>query len=262
MPQCLACLVTVTNLAARASVTVPHSCCDHRGACIPDSIRPLCLTPIGVTARTATSVIFFNYGDVAVSATFLVACNHSIQGEFAAGAGVWAGGRPCGTTIWGSLNAVTYGNSDVETTLLDAAGQGTLLLPAGLFVAGRTLRYECRGTLTCGNSQASRFKIKVDGANLIDNLGTLPNNLTAAYIEAQFDIFCRDDGAHGHIDSSGRTLIQTATGITSVAMRALIGADMEVNTLTAMAFDHTLQWSTKDPGNTLTIQRAHLRVLS
>ncbi len=260
MPDVMSCLLQVSALGPRAQVDVAHNLfCDALGAMAPDLVLPARSTSVGVLAADASKVTFYNYGDVPETVNFTALRFHSIQGQCCAPVGLWTGGRVEGSGLWRALNHVNYANSNVETSLLDQAGQGSLVIPAGLFAAGRTLRYECRGVLSCGALQTARFKLKVGGVDLIDNLGTLPSNLTNSYVEAQFDLFCH---AGGIVDGAGRTLIQQSTGITTVAMRPLVGSDMVVDTTKAMAFDHTYQWTVADPGNSLAIHWAALRVLT
>lgn len=256
------CSVTVTNLAARASVTIPHTLSDWRGALVPDRIYPHAPTCVGVTACDAAGITFYNWGNCACTAIFTVERRHSIEGGHTDPAGIWTGGPNPDGLLWGSVNHVTIGNTDVETTMLDSPGIGSLIVPANFFYAGRCLEWRIRGVLSCGNGQQSTFRVKFGNVTLITSVGTLPNGLINMYVEAVYDLLCHSAGIHGSIDGAGRTLIQMAAGINSIAMRALPEVDAEFDTTQAAAFDVTYQWTTKDPGNTVTLTHSRLRVVA
>lgn len=73
-------LLTVTDLAPGATVTLPHGLqSDYRQLTSPSVIWPDRATPIGVTAANATSVTFKNFGGAIESAVFLAQLTHTIQ---------------------------------------------------------------------------------------------------------------------------------------------------------------------------------------
>lgn len=78
--------LSVTNLAASASVTLAHGI-NIEGVTgighMPNIVLPDRATAIGVTGMTATTVTFTNRGPVTASADFYVALDHTIQKDHA-----------------------------------------------------------------------------------------------------------------------------------------------------------------------------------
>jgi hypothetical protein len=77
--QILQATLTVTNLAAGASTTVPHTLINNGLRLVPTIIWPDRPTAIGVVSADNTNVTFRNTGLVAQTAVFLVQWDHSIQ---------------------------------------------------------------------------------------------------------------------------------------------------------------------------------------
>jgi hypothetical protein len=65
-------VLTVTNLAAGASVVVAHAMSVGGVAMIPTTIAPMTPTPIGVASATTSQITFTNYGNQIESAVFHV----------------------------------------------------------------------------------------------------------------------------------------------------------------------------------------------
>lgn len=254
-------IVSVSGLAARATVTIAHALSADGVGIAPDVVIADRGTGIKVVSSNTTSVTFENVCDRPLSATFLVAKMHSVQGspitQFL-GQGVVVPGM-----MWNSYAPLTVGNIDTEQTLLSPTAVGSLTLPANFFAAGRVLSLRTRGYISTGAGQTARMKLKVDGVDLINSIGTLPNNLVDAYIESVFDMVCYSAGGAGHIRGSGRTFIQTIAGIANVVMRPLVmTADAIVNTTLAQAIDMTYQWTNALAANTVTIVYASLDSLT
>jgi hypothetical protein len=229
---------------------------------MPDRIYPNRLTSIGVTAVDANGVTFYNWGNTAETAIFTVESSYTPKGQHTTPAGLWTGGAVPDGCLWGAVNHVVIGNTDVETSLMDVPGCGSKIIPANWFTPGRAIQYRCRGFITTGNAQESTFAVKLGGVTLVTNTGVLPNNLTNMYVEAIYDIACHASGQAGVVEGAGRTMIQMASGINTIAMRSLVGADVVFDTRAAAAVDVTYKWTTAAAGNVVTITHSNIRVIS
>jgi len=264
-------LVTVTSLAAHATIVVPHTI-----GLTPDLILPNCGTPIGAVLCDATCVTFYNYGDTPQSATFVLHRMHSVQGQVHVAATdtetplLWAGGHPQKDLLWTAIEDVTVANTAAETSMLPALSLGSRTLPPGYWYPGRMLRWETRGHLTtlAGGGETTTFRLYLDGVKIVESVGSMPpGGLTSAYVEAVLDLVCRSvnvGAGTATLYGVGRTLIKTAIGINTVNMRDLetIGGTFSVSNTVSMDFGATYQFANANPGNVLVLSTSDLRSLS
>lgn len=262
MAQRLCVEIEVTDLAARATWTTPHGIRDCTGPTTPCKFAADRPTTISVIAVDSVNITFRNDGDVTASAHFFVERRHSIQGRPSTPF-LTQGARTTGV-IGNAIDQNLITNTLVETSFFHPTSWlGVKTLPANFWVPGRMLSIRTRGAVTALNGQQTRLRIKLDGVDVIDSTGLLPNGLAGNYFETLIDILCRTDGPGGTVMAHGRSLFGIAPGITNVQMRPLQGVVLPLNTTLAMSVDQTYQWITAaDPGNILAIEQAYIQVFN
>ena len=172
MPQLLVQVVSVTNLAAGATVVVAHSLESNDVAVAPTLVIPDRSTAIAVQSVSTTGVTFFNTGTSTASANFRL--ERGWQPEVNASTVtplLWGGGGGSGaagtmTKVF-SLTTQQTGvaaNTSVQTFFT----AGNVVLPANTFTAGSTVTFRISGVV---------------------------NNATGAGLNTTLDFFADADGA-------------------------------------------------------------------
>lgn len=261
MPQILSEIIVVTNLQPQASIALPHQLQDASGKLPPSAVWAGAHTGITVVSSDENEIVFRNDGDVPDTVSFLAMRFHSTQGHLANP--FLMEGRRSGETLWSAYKPRTIENTTEETSMFSGTAIGSLIIPANYFQIGRMARIRVRGYISTGSGQDSTFRIKLNGATLIENTGTLPNGLSNNYVESVFDLVCYKQGATGAIRGMGRTFIHTSIGVAQAYMRPLVMlTDAELDTTQAMAVDQTYQWANALPENSLTITHAMVKTLN
>jgi len=109
-------VLSVTNLASGASITVPHGLNYGGSGVIPTQVICDRASPIGVTGATTTSVTFTNGGSAAASANFRCEYDHSIHAVGATPLN-WQGYVPAAI---GTVGTLVYQTAAVQS--ITAAG--------------------------------------------------------------------------------------------------------------------------------------------
>lgn len=200
--QLLATRLTVTALAAGASITVPHGL-KWRGQGIAPTLI-LCdrASPIGVTAATATTITFFNNNSAPETANFRVEYDHSIHAT-GTPAVYWQGfvGTGSGTTIYGSFSdstvqpipagsalAVQYNTVELSngvTVVNNGSGKPTRLTvsASGIYAFDISPQLVHSG----GGTETITFWARIDGTNVPRSASSLEmgnnNNRTLPFLQ-------------------------------------------------------------------------------
>lgn len=144
-------------------------------------------------------------------------------------------------------------NTGSETTIV-GSGVGSLTLPAGFFVAGKTIRITMSGVYSTKAVTGDTVTIKIKyGTTVLASKATTAlvtggNNL---FWESEVIVTCRSIGSSGTVQVSGGVRYQIASSAI-VADELNNGASTTTLDTTASAlFDVTITHSAADPANTV-----------
>lgn len=141
-------VLSVTNLASGASITLPHGLNYNNQGVIPTQVLCDRASPIAVTASTTSTVTFTNGGAAAASANFRAEYDHSMHAVGAAPLS-WKG-----LVIAGGGGATDYGGFSDTTDQPLVAGTpvavkyNTVDLSSGITLANNTLGQPTRLTVS------------------------------------------------------------------------------------------------------------------
>lgn len=158
--------------------------------------------------------------------------------------------------------ATTVTNTTDELSLINSCASSQFLLHPSFFMEGCMLKYSSSGYISTGISQQSTFSIGLGSVELFASTGTLPNNLSNAYIELVLNIMCTSIGPSGVIYAHGRTMLHNVLGTSTVNMRGLISpTPFAIDTTKPNQFYHTYQWANASASNSVTIAYHEIEML-
>lgn len=148
--------------------------------------------------------------------------------------------------------------SNAETTLF-STGVGTLTLPANRLIAGTVIRLRCVGY---GQRLSGTFivRVKIGGATLIatNTVSTVWESNGLFWLDAE--MACQTTGATGTLTAQGITAVST-DGVTMPHMRMVSTAAATIDTTGTLAVDATIQFSTSNANNRVTITSGLVEVI-
>lgn len=151
----------------------------------------------------------------------------------------------------------TIANSVTETTI-SSTGQGTLVLPANFFVAGKTIRIRANGILSSVSSPTLRIRIKAGSTILLDTTAVTVGNHTNALWVVDGVITCRTTGGSGTVFSQG---IFEEYGGTKNQHPMVNTATTTIATTSSQTMTLTAQWGTASASNTISCTNLTMEIL-
>jgi hypothetical protein len=145
---------------------------------------------------------------------------------------------------------VTVANTLTETTLV-GAGQGSMILPAGFFAVGTTIRITATGHRATTGTPTHRIRVKVAGTNVGDSSAVSFAQVTTKWWELRYIWTCRAVGVTGNGIGQGRFSTVITSSTAGVSDLEANGVDT-IDTTGTLALDVTWQWGAADPANTIT----------
>lgn len=191
-----------------------------------------------------------------------------INNTTAVPASIYYGGNgttTVGTETWPTTSiysmtadATAVANTTTATTVC-GTGVGTRTIPTGFFTAGRRLKFEAAGILSCVSAPNLDMRI-VFGATTVNlvALTALPD-LTNATWTFTSDIICRSTGASGSFIGLGE--FTYISGTEKVTVPVAISTST-IDTTAAVSTDMTAQWSVASASNTITGKIATLSIIN
>jgi hypothetical protein len=159
-----------------------------------------------------------------------------------------------GGTVFTQTATQTVSNTATETTLF-GSGVGSLTLPAGLFVAGRTIRITIGGEWVSAVGHFLTIRLKVGGTTF-ESGQSGPSNFTNSWMVT--GVFtCRTTGAPG----TGFGTAQGVAGITT-AFGFNSAGSVNITTTGTLAVDVTGQWNLAGVGDSVSTYVASVEVLN
>lgn len=148
-------------------------------------------------------------------------------------------------------DSVTVANTTTETNLI-GDGNGTLTIQPSQMQEGTYIQLRSYGYLsTASTGRESTLRIKFGGVELIESVGTLPASLEEVAIT--MNAIIKVVSGVG-VTLAGYTLIQGGSGIATISMRSLNESNpVEVDMSVQCLIEHTYQWTTASPDNSITI---------
>lgn len=208
----------------------------------------LSIAGVAVTANTGTGAMVRTTSPTIVTPTIASFVNATHNHQNAAGGGTLAQAamQPI-LPIFAQTATVTVANSASELTLV-GGGQGSITLPAGFFVVGKSIKIRLSGFHSSTGSPTITIRIKVGGATIATASGTSGNGSNDGF-SAEMQITCRSTGLTGSIFGQGSYQELHAGGLVQ-------GLNMTgpatVDTTGTLAVDITAQWGTAALGDTMT----------
>lgn len=147
---------------------------------------------------------------------------------------------------------VTVANTTTPTTLL-GAGQGSSLLPANYFVAGRTLVLDFAGVRSSA-LVAPNITFEIDlGSTTICATATFADvsGLSGQQVHGHVEITCLTTGGSGTVNAQGWVELNS-TGTVAVRAEMVASNPVTVDTTIAQQIKVLLTWGTASASNTLT----------
>lgn len=147
---------------------------------------------------------------------------------------------------------VTVANTTTPTTLL-GAGQGSSLLPANYFVAGRTLVLDFAGVRSSA-LVAPNITFEIDlGSTTICATATFADvsGLSGQQVHGHVEITCLTTGGSGAVNAQGWVELNS-TGTVAVRAEMVASNPVTVDTTIAQQIKVLLTWGTASASNTLT----------
>ena len=154
-------------------------------------------------------------------------------------------------TVFVQTASSTVANTITETTLV-TTGAGSVILPAGFFVAGRTINFKMYGTIASVLTPTLRIKAKLGAVVVIDTTAATLLTITGTNLfTTEGKITCRTTGATGTVFGQGLALYYT--GVSGLAgISSPNTATSTIDTTVAQTLDITVQWGTASASNTIT----------
>ena len=159
--------------------------------------------------------------------------------------------------IFRTNSVATIENTTDELSQLSGTTLGSKIFKANSLKPGDIIHLGTRVLISTGIAQSSTQRIKFGSSLIIQNTGTLPNNLADNYAEMDLMLKVLTTGETGTMCAMGKTLIQSSTGISTSVMRALITPiPVVIDTTIDNALELTYQWTNAVPANILKIRTA------
>jgi hypothetical protein len=153
----------------------------------------------------------------------------------------------------------TIANTTTETTMMTSA----LSLPANMWTAQKSIRFEYNGFLTSAANPTLTIRVKIGAINILVS-GTLNigNNATNVQFKLSGFITCRSTGVGGTFIGQAEFVINPNTFAGASKLTLLDVAVAVVDTTIANNFDSTIQWGTANVTNTITITNNIIELLN
>lgn len=170
-------------------------------------------------------------------------------------------GAPAGT-IFVRTGTTTVANTAAETLLL-GSGVGSTTIAGGVLYPGRMIRFEQRGVLSTTGNPTLRYRIKVNGTDIIDTgATTMPGVPVNANFIMQTDLTCLTAGTNGSVIASGGLTFQTTQGQLTIACNWAPIQTTVIDTTATITFNSSVQWGTASPSNTISVMMGDVRIFN
>lgn len=155
-------------------------------------------------------------------------------------------------TLFTQTATKTVANTAVETTLFNT-GVGSLTIPAGLIIVGRTLRFWITGIHSAIGNPNITINLKVDGVTIATTGAVSSGNSTNAYFEVRAFATCYTTGTSGTIWLQGY-YSELGGGQNSFPITRTTA--LTLDTTIDHVIDVTVTWGTASNSNTITATNA------
>ena len=170
-------------------------------------------------------------------------------------------GAPAGT-IFTRTGSVTVANT-ADETLLTTVGVGSTTIAGGILYPGRMLRLEQRGVFSALNSSSLRYRIKINGADVLDTgAETLPGAPFNANFLMQTDVVCHVSGKNGTIVIGGGLIYETTQGSATLGCNWAPLNTVSIDTTVPLTFSSSVQWGAASPSNTISVVMGDIRIFN
>lgn len=144
---------------------------------------------------------------------------------------------------------VTVSNSTTRTTVWDPG------INTGSLIKGRTYQVDLMGKFSTTNN-SDTFTVDVDlGGTDVAGISNTPANATDVPWSIEFTFSVREHGTNGKLIAHTRGLFNSNPDDTD-------SDEISVDTTTATELTFDIQWSAADPGNSVTLEQAHLKQMA
>lgn len=143
----------------------------------------------------------------------------------------------------------TIANSTTETAI-SSTGVGSLVLPAGFFVAGRSLRISARGIRSNLLTPTMRLKLKFGSTAILDTGAIASITETNGLITFDGLITCRTTGGSGTVFSQGA---YGQIGLTPTLSQIVSTGTVTVDTTASQTISLTATWGVANALNTISL---------
>jgi len=165
-----------------------------------------------------------------------------------------------GASVYRSLfvqtQTVTVSSTTAETTLI-GAGVGNVTLPAGFFVAGKSIGIKAFGIHSSAGGVTIRLRIKLGSTTILDTGATNSGNDTDQGFSIDADICCRTSGVSGTVIGQGYYLEE---GSNEKHAGMVNTTTTTIDTTAALAVNLTAEWSTSSASNSISCTKLYLDV--
>ena len=153
-------------------------------------------------------------------------------------------------SLFSQIATVTVANTVTETTLL-GAGSGSVIIPAGFFTAGRTIKIKGFGYYSATSTPNITIKIKFGSTTILTTGAAASGNDTNGT--------CRTIGATGTVQSQG--LFQEV-GAAAIGFPMVNTSTNTIDTTITQTVGITVTWGAASAGNTISLSNLIIEVIN